>query len=71
MDQGYWAMQVSAFLNTNLLTRTRAKTFEINGEERLYSSFIVVAHNAESRNILENYFNNYPLFSAKYLDFKD
>ncbi len=71
MDQGYWAMQVSAFLNTNLLTRTRVKTLDINGEEKLYSSFIVVAHNEESIKILENYFNNYPLFSAKYLDFKD
>jgi hypothetical protein len=64
-------MQVSAFLNTNLLTRTRVKTLDINGEEKLYSSFIVVAHNEESIKILENYFNNYPLFSAKYLDFKD
>lgn len=69
MDQGYWAMQISAFLNTNLLSRTRS--LNINGEEKLYSSFIVVAHNEESKKILEKYFNTYPLFSAKFLDFKD
>lgn len=69
MDQGYWAMQISAFLNTKLLTRTRI--MNLTGEEKLYSSFIVVAHNKESRKIIENYFNNYPLFSTKYLDFLD
>lgn len=71
MDQGYWAAQVSAFLNTNLLTRTRIQALGINGEEKLYSSFIVVAHSEFSRNIIVNYFNNFPLFSAKYLDYKD
>lgn len=69
MDQGYWAMQVSAFLNTNLLTRSRI--LEFNGVQKLYSSFIVVAHNKESLKIIETYFNKFPLASAKFLDFKD
>ncbi len=69
MDQGYWAMQVSAFLNTNLLTRSRI--LELNGVNKLYSTFIVVAHNKDSLKIIEAYFNKFPLASAKFLDFKD
>lgn len=69
MDQGYWAMQVSAFLNTNLLTRSRIQEFY--GVKKLFSTFIVVAHNKESLKIIETYFNKFPLASAKYLDFKN
>lgn len=69
LDQVYWAMRISAFIKTNLLIR--ARTLNINGENKIYSSFIVVAHNGESRQIIEEYFHQYPLFSAKHLDFKD
>lgn len=69
MDQAFWAMQISAFLNTNLLTRSRV--IEFDGVRKTYSSFIVVAHNKESLKIIETYFNKFPLFSSKYLDFKD
>jgi LAGLIDADG endonuclease len=62
-------MQISAFLNTNLLTRSRVVEFD--GVRKMYSSFIVVAHNKESLKIIETYFNKFPLFSSKYLDFKD
>lgn len=68
-DQSYWGLQIAGFLKTNLLTRVQ--TINKNGEEKLYSSFIVVAHSEESKNILETYLNKYPLFSTKYLDFKD
>jgi hypothetical protein len=68
-DQGYWAMEVSSFLGTNLLSRSRIQ--EIKGVEKMYSSFMVVAHNKESIAKIEEYFNKFPLKSAKYLDFKD
>lgn len=68
-DQGYWAMEVSSFIGTNLLSRSRMQ--EDKGVEKMYSSFMVVAHNKESIGRIEAYFNKYPLKSAKYLDFKD
>jgi len=62
-------MQISAFLKTNLLTKSRI--LEFNGVQKLYSSFIVVAHNKDSLKIIETYFNKFPLASTKFLDFKD
>jgi len=64
-DQLYWAEQLSSFTNTTLYSRSR------NIEGKIFSSFIVAAHNRESNATMIDYFNRFPLVSAKYLDFKD
>jgi len=46
-------------------------TGDLEAEKKLYSSWIIVAHNEESLKIIEEYFKTYPLYSSKYLDFKD
>ena len=64
-DQLYWASLLSNFLETTLYSRTRQK------EEKMYSSFMVIAFNNNSKDIITNYFQTYPLLSSKYLDYKD
>lgn len=53
--------QICTFLNCNLLTRT-----QIRG-----GYYTVYASNEKSLIIILDYFNKYPLFSSKYLDYKD
>ena len=57
--------EITEFLTVNLYTRTRKK------EDKLFYAFAAVAHNSISHEILRNYFNNYPLYSSKYLAYKD
>lgn len=57
--------EIAAFFTVNLYTRTR-KT-----EDKVFYAFAVVAHNSISHEILRNYFQNYPLYSSKYLAYKD
>lgn len=37
----------------------------------MYYSFIVVAHNSRSHQIVRSYFDRFPLYSSKYLAYKD
>nr|QID02895.1 hypothetical protein [Orbilia oligospora] len=55
--------QISLFLNCNLLTRTQKSTNNIY--------YTLAASSKVSLDIIINYFNKYPLFSSKYLDYKD
>jgi hypothetical protein len=57
--------QISAFFTVNLYTRTR------NVGDKVYYSFIVVAHNSRSHQIVRSYFDRFPLYSSKYLAYKD
>lgn len=52
--------QICLFLNCKLRTRTKHQDY-----------YIVCASNEISLRIILNYFNRYPLFSTKYLDYKD
>ena len=54
--------QISLFLNCNLLTRTNKKFDQY---------YIVYASNEKSIRILIDYFHKYPLFSSKFMDYKD
>ena len=54
---------ISNFLNCNLLTRKQKST----GNEY----FVLSASSKLSLNVIINYFDNYPLFSSKYLDYLD
>ena len=68
-----WAILVSAYLETNLLSRHRSVniTKDDSALEQIYSSYMMVAHNQNSLNKIEGYFERFPLFSSKYLDYKD
>ena len=57
--------EIAAFFTVNLYTRTR-KT-----EDKVFYAFVVVAHNSRSHEIVRKYFDNFPLYSSKYLAYKD
>jgi hypothetical protein len=64
-DQLYWGSCISSYLNTTLYSISR----EIGG--KIYSSFTVMAHSEKSNRAIIEYFERYPLLSAKHLDYKD
>jgi hypothetical protein len=64
-DQLYWGACISSYLDTTLYSRSR----EIGG--KIYSSFTVMAHSEKSNRAIIEYFERYPLLSAKHLDYKD
>ena len=37
----------------------------------MYYAFIAISHNWRSHDIVRNYFNNFPLYSSKYLAYKN
>lgn len=57
--------EISHFLTVNLYTRTR-KT-----KDKVFYAFAVVAHNTRSHEILHEYFSRFPLYSSKFLAYKD
>jgi len=57
--------EISYFLTVNLYTRTR-KT-----KDKVFYAFAVVAHNSRSHEILHEYFSRFPLYSSKFLAYKD
>jgi len=56
---------IAAFFTVNLYTRTR-KT-----EDKEFYAFVAVAHNSRSHEIVRKYFESFPLYSSKYLAYKD
>ena len=57
--------KISAFLNVNLYTRTRYI------KDKVYHSFIIIAHSSRNHIIVREYFDKFPLYSSKYLAYKD
>jgi hypothetical protein len=57
--------KISCFLTVNLYTRTRKK------KDKIFYSFMAVAHNSRSHEIVRKYLDNFPLYSSKYLAYKD
>jgi hypothetical protein len=57
--------KIASYLNVNLLTRTREK------DNKLFYAFICISHSRASHAKVIDYFHRYPLFSSKYLAFKD
>jgi hypothetical protein len=55
--------QICLFLNCKLLTKTQKSTNN--------TYYTLAASSKVSLNIIINYFNKYPLFSSKFLDYKD
>lgn len=57
--------KLASFFNVTLYSRTRKQ-----GDKEFYF-FMVMAHNVNSHIIVCNYFDTYPLFSSKYLNYQD
>jgi len=57
--------KIATFLGVNLLSRTRIKG------DKVFYAFMVIAHNAASHEKVISYFNRFPLYSSKYLAYKD
>jgi len=57
--------EISNFFTVNLYTRTRKK------EDKVFYAFMTVAHNSRSHEIVRKYFDRFPLYSSKYLSYKD
>lgn len=70
LDQGgnsYFTIlsEIAAFFTVNLYSRVR-KT-----EDKVFYAFVAVAHNSRSHEIVRKYFDSYPLYSSKYIAYKD
>ena len=57
--------KIAAFFTVNLYTRTR------HVDDKVYYAFMAIAHNSRSHEIVRKYFDRFPLYSSKYLAYKD
>lgn len=70
VEQGgasYFAIlsKISAHLNVNLYSRTRIQ------KDKVFYAFMVISHSAASHAKVISYFDRFPLYSSKYLAYKD
>lgn len=56
---------IAEYLNVNLYSRTRQKG------DKLFYAFMVIAHSSKSHEKVRAYFDRFPLYSSKYLAYKD
>lgn len=57
--------KIARYLTVNLYSRSREQ------KDKIFYSFMVIAHNSESHQNTLEYFDRYPLYSSKYLAYKD
>lgn len=57
--------KISEYFETSLLSRTRTQ------QDKIYYSFMAIAHNSKSHDLAIAYFDRYPLFSSKRLNYLD
>jgi hypothetical protein len=57
--------KISAFFSVNLYTRTRYI------KDKVFYAYMVIAHSTKSHEIVRSYFDKFPLYSSKYLAYKD
>lgn len=57
--------KIACYLGVNLLSRTREQ------KDKVFYAFICISHSSATHEKVINYFNKFPLFSSKYLAFKD
>lgn len=70
VEQGgtsYFAIlsKVASYLGVNLLSRTREQ------KDKVFYAFMVISHSAASHVKAISYFDRFPLYSSKYLAYKD
>lgn len=56
---------IARYLGVNLYSRSREQ------KDKIFYSYIIVSHNIESHTKVIEYFDRYPLYSSKYLAYKD
>lgn len=69
-DQGgvsYFSImtKIAELFTVNLYTRTRTV------KHRVFYAFMAISHNSSSHDIVRNYFDRFPIYSSKYLAYKD
>jgi hypothetical protein len=57
--------KIAGYLKVNLLSRTREK------DDKIFYSFMVISYSIISHKIVMEYFDKFPLYSSKYLAYKD
>lgn len=57
--------KIAMYLGVNLLSRTREK------EDKVFYAFMVISHSTASHAKVISYFDRFPLYSSKYLAYKD
>jgi len=57
--------KIATYLGVNLYSRTREQ------KDKVFYAFMVISHNASSHAKVISYFNRFPLYSSKYLAYKD
>lgn len=57
--------KIGRYLDVNVYSRSRS----VN--DKIFYSYTIISHNKNSNLKLNNYFENYPLLSSKFLDYKD
>ena len=57
--------EIAAFFTVSLYTRVRKIV------DKKYYAFVAIAHNSRSQDIVRKYFNRFPLYSSKYLAYRD
>lgn len=57
--------QIARYLDVNLNSRSRVQ------QDKVFYSFMVISHSIKSHDKIIRYFNSFPLYSSKYLAFKD
>lgn len=57
--------KIARHLGVNLYSRSRIQ------KDKLFYSFMVISHSIKSHNKVISYFNRFPLYSSKYLAYKD
>jgi hypothetical protein len=56
---------IARYLGVNLYSRSREQN------DKIFYSYMVISHNIQSHTKVIEYFDNYPLYSSKYLAYKD
>lgn len=57
--------KIATYLGVNLLSRTREQ------KDKVFYAFMVISHSAASHEKVKSYFDRFPLYSSKYLAYKD
>lgn len=62
---------ISSIFNSNLYSRKRYLKLKNQDDYKYYYSYIVAITSIINLKLVNKYFNEYPLLSSKYLDYKD
>ena len=58
-------IKIARYLGVNLYSRSRIQ------KDKIFNSFMVISYNIKSHNKVIDYFDRFPLYSSKYLAYKD